>query len=774
MKCSGTRSARFAHPERILHVVPVAAVLTWIALVPAARAASEIHFRLVDGKLCARGTLGCQGRSIPANVLIDLGLRVPLLVHERTARLLDRTGQGRWELTFGQAVLRDLRAIATGLKSLEDLTREHATDLGEVPAVAILGLPAFEDRPVELDVAGGWLRVLPKEEGLSSAGPGTTTSGPAEPASCTLAYEVKGHGIWLSARAAGGFDVRVKFSTADYDTLIDKTTADLAGAPGGDLEELLLGTINIARFVALRPEDLSGSPDPPPDVVLGTGFLSHFRVTIDPTAGRIRFAQTRQSQFPAEERAFFVARAREDADAVEAFLTRNPSSRLAGQAGALLVAMRLSADPPDPEAFRRAVRLRADTLPRARCSLELIGLAGELIDANRDELAADVLTLAAQSAPDDPNGVAIHHVHARMGLLALRRRDFAQARRYLLSAAFGLPKDPYVNLWMGRLYEATGKPVRAWSRYVQAAIDDDPPREAFAGLDRLNRDPVFRASFSMEDARELLEGRIPEFHTAERFTPADATSGHARLMELFTCVDDADTAATELALWGMSEYFGPHLSVVQYHLPTPAPDPLACEYGLARASSYAVKDTPTAIVDGVERLEAAGNDSRAAPVFAAYRSAALQAGATANPWRLEGSVRLAGTHMVGTIRAAGSGGRDPRLHIVLCEEPVMLPGANGLVLHRHVARAGLSPAAGLPIPAGGAEHSFDVDVKQISADAEAMMRRLERERRIEFLMEPSYVDARACRIVVFVQDAADGRVLTARTFEPPREATTRP
>ena len=39
-------------------------------------------------------------------------------------------------------------------------------------------------------------------------------------------------------------------------------------------------------------------------------------------------------------------------------------------------------------------------------------------------------------------------------------------------------------------------------------VADDPPMAAIEGLNRLNRDPAFRASFTMDDAEQLLEGRV--------------------------------------------------------------------------------------------------------------------------------------------------------------------------------------------------------------------------------------------------------------------------
>ena len=57
-------------------------------------------------------------------------------------------------------------------------------------------------------------------------------------------------------------------------------------------------------------------PRPRPDVVLGTQFLSHFRVVLDARNRSIAFEPVREPQFPVEERQFFVAMTDEDPDAI--------------------------------------------------------------------------------------------------------------------------------------------------------------------------------------------------------------------------------------------------------------------------------------------------------------------------------------------------------------------------------------------------------------------------------------------------------------------------
>jgi hypothetical protein len=334
-----------------------------------------------------------------------------------------------------------------------------------------------------------------------------------------------------------------------------------------------------------------------------------------------------------------------------------------------------------------------------------------------------------------------------------------------------MPRDPMVNLWMGELYEQSGKLTRSWSRYVQAAISDDAPSEALVGLDRLNRNPLFRASFTMTDAEQLLEGRILEFHPADRHRPdgGAASAPGVRLVELFTCVDHAETVAPELAFGGLRDYFEhSDVAFVEYHLAVPEADPLASEVSASRAEFYELRGTPAACFNGGSLKTEGGNSDDVEAIFSAYKSVCLQPQSAAGPWRLDGRVSVARESITGELELTGpQGGETLRLHAILCEKAVMVPGANGLLMHRQVARSASSPARGLVVPTGAGRRTFEIrfDTGEVRASLERMLDALEKERAIEFLMKPTYVDAASCEVVAFLQDDLSKQVLAARAFE---------
>ncbi|HOA74054.1 MAG TPA: hypothetical protein PL151_04810 [Phycisphaerae bacterium] len=743
------------------------------------RAGTVIPFKLIAGRPCAYGTLHGPNKAIPANIVIDLGIRGSLLVHKNTAKLLQLDPDHPAELRFGDVVLSGLQVFSVDGRDLEELSKNHAEELGEVPAVAVLGLPALSHYILRMEIGEGRLELLAPGEAMPVE--------PVEGKAVTLPYEEERYGVWLKAFAGEDFQLRVRFMTSQLDTSIDAITADLAGSAGGAIDELLLGGINIARFVAFRPEDFSGMPEPRPDLVLGTNLLSSFRLTVNPTARQLTFEQIREPQFPAHERACFMAWASGEASAIEAYLDAHPDSRLGPESSQRLLKLRLEEEPVDPQAVVRAMRWRARTTAENRRAAGMVALADQLIAAGQWDLAEQALEIGAESVHADLNAVAGFQLSARRGLIAMNRNDLVQARKHLLSAAFGAPRDPTINLWLGQLYERTGRPLRAWSRYLQAALSQQAPPEAMQALDRLNRDPEFRATFTMADAEQLLEGRMVEFHPAERFLENDPDAQcPLRLVELFASADGGMTAAPELAFQGLFEYLeSTPVVFIQYHLNSPMPDPLATRASLARSRYYQTTTAPAAFFDGQGPVTAEGSDRDAARVYAEYLEAAgLSGAANSKPggastrnsadaaqslpagavgWTISGRATLHGDELKGTLVVEGPADRSSvRVHAVLCEKIVMLPGSNGLMLHKHVARALLSPEQGFALaPDTPARVDLAASFEAIAKDIEQDLADAEKSFDIRFNLRPTYVDRSALVVAAFVQDSNTRRVLAA-------------
>lgn len=253
---SAPRSSPHSVSRRRAWLASFAAVLIFNT----AGQAAEVPIKVIDGRPVARCTIHGGGKSVPANLVIDLGMRMPLVVHKNTGKMLALGPGSNGEVRFGEMVLPDLRTLAADLPSLEELNVKFAPDLDEIPAVGILGLPAFAGQVPQLDLAAGVLRLIaPGDLQMFPVSTATGAGGP-EPVDVVLPLEEQGSGYWLSAMAAEDFKIRVRLSTSAADTVLDSTTSDLAGSPAGALDELWLGPINLARYVAFRPQDLSGYP----------------------------------------------------------------------------------------------------------------------------------------------------------------------------------------------------------------------------------------------------------------------------------------------------------------------------------------------------------------------------------------------------------------------------------------------------------------------------------------------------------------------------------
>ncbi len=727
-----------------------------------------IAVKLVDGKVCARCMLSGPKVSIPANVVFDLGSRIPLQVHEKTGKLLGLNSSSEAALKFDNIELAKIPVVSTGLRSLELLSQNHSQELGEIPAAAIVGLPALAKYVIQLDVSLGELRLLP-QSGLNEPGIVTESSGGLT----AFKYDVQVSGYWLTAEGEDSFPLRVQFTTRQFDTIIDGIVADMAGAPGGDIDRLMLGRINLGEFVAFRPEDLSKSPGRP-DLVLGTNLLSSFLVTINQATDSISFKQLSKPVFPKEEREFFVARSEEDAEGLESFLDKNEKSRLAGEAAELLLRYRLVENPANRKRIGQAMDFRIATAPLERRSETMVTLADELLALQRADssiLAFDALSKGLVYAGDDLNASARHEINARLGKLCLDKGDLKQARRHLLSAAFGMPRNGLINLWLGELYERTGKQARAWSRYVQAAISEESPAGALAGLDRLNRDPGFRTGFSMEDARQLLEGRVVEFHPPDRFerNPRNNGLSPVHLVELFTCIDEPRTQAAELAFGGLLEYFEKQeVAFLAYHVRSPESNPMVSQASESRRRFYDVSNTPVAFFNGISPITSGGDEGAVARTFAAYKAAAMVKEGHSTDWSIEGKIGLKDQEIAGTLKLSGpEAGGSLRLVVLLCEKAVMGPGANSLMLHYNVVRAMLSPDSGFAIPSASGERVFEIrtSLSDIMDSLSSTIAEMEKEEKVVFTVKPVYVDAEMCSVVVFLQDSKSKQVFVSRDFE---------
>lgn len=735
------------------HLAFLGSFLFWTGIVAQpGRAAEQIALRTIDGRFCVRARLKTPVAEVPAYVMIDLGSRAPLLVHERTAALLGFKDRGNVDILFEKDgfTLSGVQSVAQGLEVLEDVTRNHAQELEDIPAAAILGLPALDGYWVELR-AGKELRLARDPADLADAG-GAGAEAP---------LAIRGHGYWIDLRLAGDQKLSLRFGTAQQDTLINVETLKKFKSHASDLDSLLIQNLDLARFTALRPAEFEEIPDPKPDLMMGTGLLRSFAVVLPPDRQRIIWRTVSPpSPDVAIERGLFAALLKEDAAGVVRFLEQHADHRLASLAAQALLELRSQPGPPDAAALRVALEWRARTTPAAKRARAMLDAADVFIELAEKEAAwydqaSFALDMARDSVSADPDDAAIHHLNARRGLICIMRKEYSQARRFLLSAAFALPRDAYINLWLGRLYEVTGQTSRAWSRYLESALAQGAPRGATQGLDRLNRDSAFRRTFTMYDAEALLEGRVGAFLPGSQYD-SEAIGASPRLIELFINADEKPTQAAEMAFDGLRQYLEAEPTLfLQYHVS----DTLGTPVSDRRASHFKLKATPLAVFDGEATCTEAGDDKAVSRVFSAYREAMVGAlGRQVPSIPVSITAHVSGstieTHVVVTGATA-----EFRVRLLLVEDAVMAIGENKQLMHHAVVRGELSPPQGWGIAANERkELNGRAVLSDLIADLEAYISKLEKDRNGTAPMRPTWIDLNRCSLVVVVQDATSGRV----------------
>jgi len=119
--------------------------------------ADDIAVKEVGGVPVIRCKISYGDKTIEAHILFDVGLRTPMVIHERSV--------GGFELTPRQAVGKKVDIEFAGnkrwrgvpmqvadMKFLASLTAKYAPELKEVPVVAIVGLPAIKSSVVNLNI----------------------------------------------------------------------------------------------------------------------------------------------------------------------------------------------------------------------------------------------------------------------------------------------------------------------------------------------------------------------------------------------------------------------------------------------------------------------------------------------------------------------------------------------------------------------------------------------------------------------------------------------
>ncbi len=723
----------------------------------------RVAARVVAGRLLVECDLSTPYRRIPANLFLAPDASCGLELHNRAAAPLRAESQDGKPtpitIHFPDFAITVPKRSHGDEDELDDFTKYYSHLMGENAVVGTLGAEVLSEFLLTMDLPRGFLEIAPARD-PESAPP------EAMPGSLRLPLTLRGGLSWLPVRLDDDRMMAMALGGTRYDTLIDADLAEDLGHPAGDVGAVTVGGIDLAPYVAFRPEQVVLAHPDGVFGLFGLNLYEHFRVEIDRVHRSALLTPVVAPDFPAADFAFFQARLDDEAASTRGYLEAHPESRLAGEAAELLLNQCLDGLAPAEEVEDALVwtdRTTPEDL-RATAALDRMKILAE--DGWPDhELRMGEIGIASGRKDRYPD--AVHEIHARLGEVYLDREQVDEAWRHLLSAAFGLPEDGSINLALGRCYEAQGRYRRAFSRYIQAAIVAESGPQAIDGLRRLQPLMPDDEPFSVELVERLIEGKVMNFGSASHWkADPERTSTRTTLVEFFTNGQYEFAQAGGLAWEGLTRHFDDApVALLSYHLAQPGLEPLVNPLALRRARDYQVEAPNVVLIDGTVRGPGAGRLRDREAIFRRLRDRAETALEKETPWELEIRAKLDGDNLVGDVIARGpeDEARSLRLFVILAERAVLYPGESKIVVHRMVARNSLTPSnAGTRVEMEDGAMDFDFSVfldelEQENADwLDAQVAAGAQTVRMSLDFDPSEL-----RIVAFLQDPFSGRVAQA-------------
>jgi len=304
-------------------------------------------------------------------------------------------------------------------------------------------------------------------------------------------------------------------------------------------------------------------------------------------------------------------------------------------------------------------------------------------------------------------------------------------------------------------------------------------------------DATFQTDQDTRYARLFPPPFTPELHH-------QPTGGHTVLVELFTGSGCEPCVGADLAMEAMlAAYPRTELVALAFDQHIPLPDPLANPDSIARATQYGILHTPNFAIDG-QPLEAAGGDRSDSETLYKDVTKTLDADA-ARPSGVElhltaaltpegkvtaqAHVTLAAEDQLQKEIAAlpvppPPATSDPKitpesaaaapsltLNFALVEDEVRYAGENGIRFHRMVARALAKPAGqGFALTSGSSailDAAFQpAEIsKKLTEYLDGFEKHNERFENTHFLAKNTTINPAHLKVVAWVENAADHRVL---------------
>ena len=741
-------------------------LLLLCAVVPSFSAQDEgghLAVQVVGGRLLVRCDLATESRRIPVNLAVELENPASLQLHRGAFQGLRARPGDPVEAIFPGFKIQGISTEPGDDNALSAFTARWSPEMGEVALVGVIGWGVLSRYQVTLDLAEGFLHLnppRPKDE-----------PGEAAVEAEQVSLDVTRGGLWFPVETPGGGLGMMQLGTGRFDTILDEDLCRAWKHPAGDVGPLELGAIDFARYVAFRPASFSAFHRDTAIGRTGLNLLQHFRVALDPVNRLVRWTETRSPRFPKDDLAYFRAMVSGQAEPVEAWLEGHPESRLAEEASDLLLARRLADKATKPEVLQRAIRKAVETRPEDLRATTALRLMDELAQADRGEAVVWAGEEGIRFGRKDRDSNAVHKIHARLGARLLESGQRREAWRHLLSAAFGMKDDGPVNLNLAKFYEKDGKLARAFARYVYALIKPETGPEAIKGLERVQKAMSPGESLSIDVLEKLVAGKVPGFGVGNKFRPTkENSSNRCVLAMLFTGAHCPPCLGADLAFDGILSHFpSKWVTVLEYHLPIPAPEPLVSEPALRQFDFMGFNGTPVAVFDGVETISGGGPENKKEEIWLKYKEKLLARLKVPAKHEIEAELTVKDGSLRGKIRVKGPAVAGARLHALVVEKGVLFPGRNKVVIHHAVVRGSVfgssSGVAFRPDADGRFATSFEKSLSAVREELEDVLDEIEADSGTTFGMRPTRLDPEQLGLVIFLQ-APSGEILQARQVSP--------
>ncbi len=310
-------------------------------------------------------------------------------------------------------------------------------------------------------------------------------------------------------------------------------------------------------------------------------------------------------------------------------------------------------------------------------------------------------------------------------------------------------KDKVFYYYLAQTHEKLGDPREAYTNYFESAAENYKDSQEKA------RELYEKVNGSLEGFEARLEAKLRAlpFHP-EHFSPEPGWAGKAVLVELFTGSECPPCVAADLGFDGlMHSYPTQYISILEYHLHIPRPDPMTNPTALDRAAYYGARSTPSTFFDGESKLGGGGGRSRSEAKFNQYFEEINSRLYVKPEVQLKLNAVLDG-NIVKVTYEADKVLDNADFNVALVQGEVKYAGSNGIVFHKLVVRDFLNVKA-------SSSSTVEFNILKAQKAGEDHLADYEKEHSFQFKEKHFEINSSDLSVVFFVQDKDTKKVFNS-------------